>query len=180
MDRNGQLGLIALLAKELAPTHKLGRKAFQKIVHLATDFVGIPTGYQFSFYTYGAYSRELSSDLELAEDLGAVQSIRDGVGFDIQPGPACDPVIEFSLSELNNFEEQIKWLIEKFKDQSARTLELYSTIVFVGRNEPQLEDDEISARVLELKPKYDAHEVEAARNRINHFSEEVQRRFSGN
>jgi uncharacterized protein len=168
LDRNGQIGLLAFFAKELGPTHRLGRKAFQKIVHLASDLAGVRTGYTFSYYTYGAYSRELASDLELAEDFSVLLSKRQESigGYDIQEGPLSEQAIELSKDQLNPFISQLNWMISNFRDKSARMLELYSTIVFLKKNEVFLEENDLVERLLELKPKYTRSEVISARSKI--------------
>jgi uncharacterized protein YwgA len=66
MEKHNQLGLIAYLAERLGQKNKLGRKSVQKFIHIASELGKVPTGYRFSFYTYGPYSRELAADLELA------------------------------------------------------------------------------------------------------------------
>ena len=54
MEKNFQLGLIARISREVGlKNNKLGRKAFQKMVHLSNSLGGIPTGYSFSYYIYG-------------------------------------------------------------------------------------------------------------------------------
>jgi uncharacterized protein YwgA len=172
VDRNGQLAIVAFISKELSSSHKLGRKAFQKLIHLATNLVGIPTGYQFSFYTYGAYSRELASDLELAEDICAVVSNRvSGTsGFDIQPGPMNAIVLGFADEVLDVQRLKLNWLIQNFGNLSARSLELHSTIVFVQQNESSHDDSAFFKRVQSLKPHYSLIEIESATNKIRELS----------
>ena len=164
MYRNDQLGLVAFLAKKFGPTNKLGRKAFQKIVHLTSELVDVPTGYSFSFYTYGPYSRELAADLEYSEVLGSISSTMDSNngGFDIQPGPGVDVVIGSSSDYIEKYFNDIEFIFTHFGGQSAKMLELYSTIVFVQNRVVDLDNDNLKLKVKNLKPKYIESEIESA------------------
>ena len=170
MDKSDQLGLIAYFAKRLGSKNRLGRKAFQKIVHIATELGKVSTGYHFSFYTYGPYSRELATDLELAEMLGGIVSSQDlsGGGYDIKAGTMGDTLIEQSEFFLMDNEKRLDSIIEYFGGHSAWTLELFSTLIFLKNREPIVAGNEniLIARAKQLKPKYELADITAAYTKL--------------
>jgi uncharacterized protein len=174
LSRNDQLGLVAYLAKKWGPTDKLGRKAFQKIVHIATELGDVPTGYRFSFYTYGPYSRELAADLEYAEAIGAVSSSVDGAtgAYDIKAGKSADKFVTQANEFLAIHFARLDKIYESFAGQSARSLELYSTLIFLESREPQSEhfDESIVSKVKQLKPKYTRPEIEHTFKKLKEIS----------
>ena len=178
MDRNGQLGLIAFFAQQVGPTNHFGRKALQKLVHIATDFVGVPTGYQFSFYTYGPYSQALASDLELAEQLLGIVSKRDETSgaFDIKAGPLANKLIEISHSQLSNQMTNLNWTVENFGKLTAKSLELYSTLIFLRNNNSSYDSQpqDLFSQVIKLKPKYDINEIEVSYKKLIELEKTLQ------
>jgi uncharacterized protein YwgA len=174
MEKNLQLGLIAKLSKEVGQkNNKLGRKAFQKIVHLSGALGGIPTGYSFSYYIYGAFSRELSSDLELAEMAGILSSTQNAStgSYDIKTGDLAHIAEKNASSFLVDQEKNLTRVLTAFGDKSAKSLELYSTLVFVEQAEPLLKgnSDGLVNRIKSLKPKYSDSEIRNAIEFIEKF-----------
>jgi uncharacterized protein len=174
MDKAFQLGLIARLAREVGlKNNKLGRKAFQKIVHLSHSLGRIPTGYAFSYYIYGAFSRELSSDLELSEIAKVLSSTQDPStgSYDIRVGEFAEEAEKKASQYLADQELNLGRVLSAFGCMSARSLELYSTIVFVEEAEQSLKNnaDALVNRIILLKPKYTETEVRAAIKFIQEF-----------
>lgn len=167
MGKTSQLGLIARLSREVGRrNNKLGRKAFQKIVHLSNSVGGIPTGYSFSYYIYGPFSRELSSDLEIAEMAGIISSTQDSStgSYDIRIGDLGRMTEDNASDYLALHDTKLNRILAAFGDKSPRSLELYSTLVFVMQAEPNLNVnvDAMVKRINSLKPKYGDPEIRAA------------------
>ncbi|MDP1699813.1 MAG: hypothetical protein Q8L53_02485 [Aestuariivirga sp.] len=166
MEKLDQIGLIAYLAKKVGPNNKLGRKAVQKFVHIAASLGKIPTGYRFSFYTYGPYSRELAADLEVAEAIDGIVSCQNPgtTAFDIKAGDAADSIIKNAKNYLENQEKSLNGIFDEFGNFTARTLELYSTILFLRDEEPNIANslDDLKKRVNQLKPQYSDAEFNQA------------------
>jgi uncharacterized protein YwgA len=174
MDKTLQLGLIAKLSREVGlKNNTLGRKAFQKIVHLTNSLGGVPTGYSFSYYIYGAFSRELSSDLELAEMAGIVSSTQDAStgSYDIKAGELAPSAEKNASSFLKSQDKNLGLILAAFGDKSAKSLELYSTLVFVEQAEVNLrgDPDALVKRIKTLKPKYNDNEIRSAIVYIDSF-----------
>ena len=174
MEKTLQLGLIARLSREVGlKNNKLGRKAFQKIVHLSNSIGKIPTGYSFSYYIYGPFSRELSSDLEIAEIAGIISSTQDiSTGsYDIKVGDMASSAEKNASEYLTQQDKNLNRILTAFGDKSPRNLELYSTLVFVEQAESNLRGnaDALVKRIISLKPKYDDSEIRAAIVYIENF-----------
>jgi uncharacterized protein len=166
VEKIDQLGLISYLAEKIGPTNKLGRKAVQKFIHIATELGKVPTGYRFSFYTYGPYSRELAADLEYAEAIDGISSCQDSNtgAFDIKAGVASNAIIKNAKVYLDNNTERLDLIFKEFGGFSARLLELYSTIIFVKAEEPAIANSiaDLKNRIKKLKPKYSDGEFDQA------------------
>ncbi len=173
MDKRIQLGLIAHFSREVGSKSKLGRKAFQKLMHLSNDLAGIPTGYTFSFYIYGPFSRELSSDLELAEAAAIISSAQDNSSgaFEIHEGAQAETAEKWAGDYFATYHTKLSALLEKFGKKPAKSLELYSTIVFIENSEQELRGDaeKIVKRVNALKPKYSDTEIRSAIDYVSEF-----------
>lgn len=178
MEKTLQLGLIARLSREVGlKNNKLGRKAFQKIVHLSNSIGGIPTGYSFSYYIYGPFSRELSSDLELAEMAGILSSTQDSTtgSYDIKAGELAHVAEKNASGYLAEQERNLNRILNSFGDKSAKSLELYSTLVFVELAEANLKGntDALVKRINSLKPKYSELEIRSAIDFIEKFKSSI-------
>ena len=177
MDKSTQLGFIAKLAKEIGPKNKLGRKAFQKIVHLASALGGIPTGYSFSFYIYGPFSRELSADLELAESSRIISSAQDQTSgsYEIKAGQFADGAEKNASEYLAKHKLNLDKLLSAFGEKPAKALELYSTIVFIESAEADQGGgvEAVVGRVKSLKPKYGEPEIRSAISYVGDFRKKM-------
>ena len=178
MEKLNQLGLIAYLAKKVGPNNKLGRKAVQKFIHIAASLGKVPTGYRFSFYTYGPYSRELAADLEIAEAINGVVSCQNSgsSAFDIKAGDSVDLIISNAKSYLDIQTKSLDVIFEEFGTFTARTLELYSTILFLKDEELAIADkvDDLNKRVKQLKPQYSDVEFNQAYENIKRIEHRFQ------
>jgi uncharacterized protein YwgA len=167
--------LIAWLAKQLGgDSHRLGKKALQKIVHLIQELGDVDFGYRFSFHTYGPYSSELAGDLDVVAAIGGVKVTYNSSDnyYLIHPGTATDSVIDKGNSFVQANRAGIDKVLKLFGGRLAKELELVSTITYLRRHTPrsEFEDDVIlTARVKALKPKYNAAQIEKAIAEVKTF-----------
>ena len=128
----------------------------------------VPLDYDFRLYTYGPFDSNVLDDLSYAESLEAVKSELiyhlGGYGYSIRPGVKADDIEARGREFLEKYREDIHWVIQKFGNESASSLELLSTVVYVDREALEqgenLSIEELATRVHEVKP---------------HFSKEVIR-----
>ena len=167
MGNSRQHALIAFLAEQEGKSGRLGKKAVQKLIHILTSVSGKRFGYNFSFYTYGAYSSALASDIEVAGALGLINISFNSSenSYSIEPSSRTASFVEKYLPEADKNSCLDAW--RNFSGRSGRELELISTVLFLYDEElipvptPSMTD-----RVLELKPKYSKKEVDECQREL--------------
>lgn len=108
------------------------RVRLQKIIYLL-DRLGVKAGFDFDYYHYGPYSREVDNAIVDAKAFGIIEEklahrITDGATysvFKLTRRDGLDNQIE-SLSKLNR--KRIKSIIEKLSKTNVTILELAATI----------------------------------------------------
>lgn len=158
MDR---VGLIAAMI-EKAPAQTLGRTAVMKLAYFLQVLKKVPLGYDFRLHTYGPFDSDVLDDLRYAGVFGAVKertvSQSRGYRYEIKPGRHCAHVQEKSKNWLEQNREAIDWVIEEFGKLTAPDLELYSTIVFVDRENhkegKKVSLEDLAKQVRGIKPRF--------------------------
>jgi uncharacterized protein YwgA len=169
-----QFGLIVTFAKRLDGLNpRFGKTALQKLVYLAQELQGVPTGYEFEFYNHGPFSSELAGDLDYLNwlddvDLRAVDDAWGG--FVIKPGSKAGETLAEAKDFLERYQNQVDRIIGDFGTMTAKQLELRATVVFVDQDARQharpLSREELAARVGDLKPQFSGNEILAAIDEI--------------
>ena len=175
VTKTDQYALLTLISKKLGgPEHRFGKKALQKTVHLMQELGGVDAGYNFSFYTYGPYSSELSGDLDIAAAANVLTVAYNPSEnyYLIGPSTEADRAIKNGQKFLQSNQAEIDRIIEAFGGRLAKDLELVSTIAYLHRHAPKSEfadDDKLLARVKDLKPKYSTQEIAKAIKEVRGF-----------
>ncbi|MGA0595973.1 hypothetical protein [Enterovirga sp. CN4-39] len=157
-----KIALITRLSERFGGDGQLGKKALQKIVHLLEEGFNFRTGYSFSLYTYGAFSRDLAGDLDIARGIGGVKVdyISSENRYVVTGGPAVDAIKAKAPSYLSALDGELDRFDALFGKPSVRQLELASTLVFLLRRRRSDQDDrEIVEQLVQLKPKYSIDEA---------------------
>src|SRR5450759_734982 len=85
--------LIADLARRLdGISPQFGKTALEKLVYFLQEVYAVDCGYDFELYSYGPYSAQLLSDLDMVKGFGAVAVERTSAGYDIKPAAEADAV----------------------------------------------------------------------------------------
>jgi len=165
-----RVGLIAKLATEFkkAP-QKLGKTAIMKIIFILQEVQNVPCGYKFSLYTYGPYCSDVLADLDYAEAIKGVEIFAQCAGtngYNIEPAQKADEYMARANEFLRIYEKKINSTIGSFCKMSARDLELRSTIIYIYKNylanKWDIELEQISTDLRELKPHFTSKDVEIA------------------
>lgn len=158
--------LLAYLAHTQGPSGKLGKKAAQKFVHILSSLSDADVGYEFSFYTYGPFSRELASDLDLlnnARILNVSYNSFDN-SYSISATEKAADVVRNLPADIRQEADRI-WAI--FSGRTAKDLELTSTILFLHDDEGiDVGGQAMIERVQSLKPKYSEAEIKTAQKEV--------------
>jgi uncharacterized protein len=149
--------LVTYVVNAVGSEHPIGKKATQKFLHLIEDAGKVQTGYDFSIYTYGPFSRTLASEIDFLATKKAIDVVFVGQfgTYEISPGENANEVIELGNDYIQKNKHKIDHILSKLKGKGASELELYSTLVFLMAHVESLtSDDKIVEKLLSLKPKY--------------------------
>lgn len=158
--------LIAYLASQQGHGN-LGKKAVQKYIHILSSLSGLDVGYEFSFYTYGPFSRELASDLDILGGAKAIDIQYNSAdnAYSITSSPITD-VVASALPPALKMEADRVWSL--FAGRTAKQLELISTALFVSDEENlDMTSTAMTSRIQALKPKYSVNEIKAAQTELS-------------
>ena len=154
--------IIVFLVKEYAKQGRIGRTALQKLIYLLQELFNINCGYDFKFYTYGPFSSEILSNIDIMERYHAIKTHRVDYGhgysgYEIESATESDKVLERSQEFIKENSDTINQMLDIFRGKTAEQLELYATIVWVDRDikTTSHSSEEICSIVKELKPKFD-------------------------
>src|SRR5882672_2364576 len=141
-----------------------GRTALQKYLYLLQSVLGSEPLYDFSMYTYGPFSSQVLSDLDIAEAMGAVQVARTNYGYAISPGPEAKRITGLASDFLEPLKSNLDKLFKDFGQFSAKELELRSTIIYASQDlekagRPQTD---LSGTVQEIKPGFTRNQIDQA------------------
>ncbi|NLA26628.1 MAG: restriction endonuclease [Firmicutes bacterium] len=153
--------VVELTARMQDASRQFGKTAMQKMIYLLQAVYGVNLGYDFSFYTYGPYSFDLSRDLKIIEYHGGVEInfINSGTwGYSIKPGDKSPRFRGKAANTIHQNSSKLDSVIKEFGKYSAKELELRSTIIYVYRdakeNGQQQSRDDFIGVVYNLKPNF--------------------------
>lgn len=166
--------LITYLVERLQSNASIpGKTAIQKLVYFLQEAVGVPCGYEYIFYNYGPYSRDLAADLEYADVIGGVSiKSREDVpaAYAISPGEFKEDIKQRGADFLSRHHEAIERVIRDFGGYPARELELFATIYYAYRfavdREQPLAKEELIRQVQGLKPRFSLEKITAAVDKL--------------
>jgi uncharacterized protein len=161
-----RIGLIAALVNR-SPGQVLGRTAVMKLIYLLQVLKQAPLGYDFQLYTYGPFDPDVLNDLLYAQVFGAVTERnvvqRSGYRYEIRPGKHCLETQHAVAGWLKQFENDLNWVVEQFGYYNSQDLELFSTIVYVDREnakeQKRVSRKELASQVQSIKPRFTQTEV---------------------
>jgi uncharacterized protein YwgA len=163
-----RLAVLSTLVKQAPQTP--GRTALMKFAYFLQTLRGVPLGYRFELYNYGPYDGSVLSDLSQAATLKAVKSeivhYPGGYGYEYSPRSGYESLRRTLGQDIERYEHDIVWVLDRFGTASAARLELLSTIVFAEREMRRKRRDqtraELRRRVKGIKPHFEDHVIESA------------------
>ncbi|WP_191557580.1 YwgA family protein [Metabacillus idriensis] len=136
-----------------------GRKKLQKMIYIAKK-INLPFYEKYDFHFYGPYSEELTLRIEELCNLGFLNEMHEKKGGYFQYRYSLTETGEEFLTHYDLEMPPLKECMEDLNSQSARFLELVSTVLFFDT----LEKEEVVEKVFTLKSKqkYTEEEIEQA------------------
>lgn len=159
---------IAIITKLVEQLDEVGRIKLMKLVYLLQTVRRVPMGYQFQLYLYGPYDAQVLSDVGTAEVWDALHEeyqtySPNAYGYKIRTASGAQELLGMERETLQKYREDIDWIVRKFGNKPAASLELIATIVWIDREYAW------SKRLVKLRDL-----AQAAHNLKSHFSfEEV-------
>ncbi|ALN72774.1 hypothetical protein [Aureimonas sp. AU20] len=156
-----QQAIISWLAQRCGDSGSLGKTAIQKLIYILTYAKNVRTGYDFSLYTYGPYSKNLQGDLDTADYLKAISLtyIEDENRYVVEKSAKTDQFIAKAGDFIAENTESLEWVAKNLGTKSARYLELFSTLHYIITREKVEGDNSVIDRLIEVKPKFDRRET---------------------
>jgi len=148
----------------------VGRTAVMKFSYLLQTLRKVPLGYRFSLYTYGPFDQEVLSDLTQAENRKLVKSSlvaypNGGYGYEIEARA------QRAKGTTERYQDDIRWVWNRFGTYTAGELEMASTIIFVDRSMKQrneaIQIAELVRKVRGIKPHIGQERIERETRRLN-------------
>lgn len=146
---------------------KMGKTAVMKVVFMLQQVKKLNMGYDFSIYTYGPYSSDVTDDVDELISDGLITSTmypyQNYIGYELNISSEGKSVIQ-ALQQ----DEQvaIKDVLDFVDGKNAKELELYSTIIYVDdlytKNGWPNEEGGIVSKVHEIKPHFDERVISGA------------------
>ncbi len=150
-----RLGLIALLAQ--TTTSIQGRKRIQKMMYLV-DGIGWNSVTDFKFHYYGTYSESLAQEVQGMVNNGWLKENATGElhNYYVKNRNVVNAMIG-RLRSINEQRMEISIsLIRELDKYSTDMLEVSSTLVYLRKEKPELNDNQLIALAQELKPQFDS------------------------
>ena len=153
-----------------------GETHLQKAVYFLQELLSVPMGLEFVLYKHGPFSFELQDKLILLRAHGLLELEPQANGY----GP------KLSLSESgqalkNRFPKTIgdqhnafQWLTDHLGKMGVVRLERLGTALFVTREMQGKGDEEIVARIVELKPHVSEEQARAALHEVRQMESESE------
>ena len=174
MRESEKLGVLAMAISLLKNTGSwTGRIHIQKYLYFAQELLDVETGYEFVLYQRGPYAFDLDADIRSLRSIGAA---------DILPNPPYGPtyVVTPSGEALadnapisENLKSKLRLLAGSLGgSKKARDLELLATTLYVMR-EGHEDDEDISTRLLTLKPHFKEGEARTAIEEVRALRERI-------
>jgi uncharacterized protein len=142
----------------------IGRKKFQKMIYILKK-LSFPFQEKYQFHFFGPYSEELTLRIEELCNMGFIQEVKEKKGGYFQYRYSLTEEGSDFLSLYAVEMPQIKECMEDMNGQSARFLELVSTILYFE----ELPKEDVYEKVFTLKSKqkYTAEEIDQAYDYID-------------
>jgi len=139
----------------------IGRKKFQKMIYIAKK-LSFPYQEKFQFHFYGPYSEELTLQLEELVNMGFVEEVKEKKnGYYQYRYTLTESGHEFvQMFKQKVYKPHLDECLNSMNDQSARFLELVSTILYFE----ELTKEEVYEKIAQVKgsQNYSKDEIEEA------------------
>ena len=130
-----------------------GETHIQKSMFFLNRLLSVPTRYEFVLYMHGPYSFDLHDDLgAMRADLILGIKPRASYGASFELGQFGKRAIERSKGTVQTYESRLQFVSKRIGVQNIRTLERYSTALYVKSSNPDADESSMAHKIVSLKP----------------------------
>lgn len=157
-------GLITSIVNKLqGKSPQVGKTVIMKFIYILQDVYNVPSGYDFSLYTYGPYCSDILNDLEYVDVIKGVKIYNSNHGYNIQPGEEVRELLNRADGFLQQYNQIIDKAVDLFGSMNAKELELRSTIIFLKKQKDRQSGlGELVGDVKDVKPNFSNKEIQDA------------------
>ena len=154
LTRAEQWAIVARLVEMMrADGSWAGETHVQKTIFFLKRLLNVPTRYDFVLYMHGPYSFDLHDDLG-AMRANSILALKPqahyGASFEL--GQFGERAINRSKETVEQYEEQLRFMSKHIGGENIRTLERYSTALYVKFLNPDADDTSVQDEIMRLKP----------------------------
>lgn len=130
-----------------------GETHIQKTLFFLQGMTELPTSYEFVLYKHGPYSFDLHDDLgAMRANLVIDISPRSHYGPSFELGELGGHILDRSKQRVAKYEEHLRFMVDQVGTKDTRTLERYSTALFVKSLRSQADDSQLRDEIVGMKP----------------------------
>jgi uncharacterized protein YwgA len=178
MKRRQREALVAALDAKLEERGSwCGETHLQKSVFFLQEMLRVPTGFSYTFYKFGPFSRDLRSELGEMRSDGFLELIPQPAPY----GPklhatdtARRQLLERWPKTLGRFDRHLEFVAEELGSMGVGTLERLATALWVQREMPTSSERSQAERVNELKPHVSVEEATDALRRVAEMEQQAR------
>ncbi len=151
-----------------------GENHIQKCTYFLEKFLNVPLNFNFILYKHSPFSFDLRDELTaLRADNYIAMEPRRPYGASFIPGKVAEVLEEKYKSEIEDYEEQINFIVEKLANKSVKELEQVATALYVKKNE-NVSEIEMVGKIHELKPHISKELAKKAVEELNNYIQEAE------
>ena len=139
-------------------TKKVGKTFIQKAVYVLQDWLGWDSDYKFKLHYYGPYSSDLSDDLDILNELGLIEMVFNGHGYDIGITKEGTHFLGEHLEAYMPNQPKIERAISLVGKDDVRNMELIGTVLYFAKLAG--DEKEITALVNTVKPHFNDETIQ--------------------
>ncbi len=131
-----------------------GETHVQKGTYFLQDLLEVPLEFDFILYKHGPFSFDLSDEISWmrAKDLLKLQPQQRPYGPKLIPGENAELLKETYPKPIERYIDRVQKIADEFADMGVTALERYATAYYVSKNHEEVDDGDIAAKIVELKP----------------------------
>ena len=156
--------LLSLVEKLRDGDSWCGETHVQKSTYFLQDLLEVPLEFDFILYKHGPFSFDLSDEISWmrANDILKLQPQQRPYGPKLLPDENAELLKRTYPKQMERYAEKIQKIADEFAEMGVTALERYATAYYISNNYEEVDDGDIAAKIVELKPHISRTEAQDA------------------